>query len=426
MSTYRLMDGSAGRPGNGPSSPEASYDGDFGPAVMFTVTAGATYFQGYWWWVCPDPNAMGNTQPTDPQEFCLWCLHAPGEGVIVSGSTVTSVTLSSGWNWVPLPNPVPLAPHASYVAQTGFSGPFPDTPGQFGNGEPYSAGISNGPLFAYSDEGGSAPGPAGLNMSQGLFDENASPTAGLAAMNPGTSDNFWIDVQVTDVIPEGASYRLWPNYPQVFTDGGGGNTDNFGQTFGVEFTLSQPCILNGIWFYSPSGVASDAAGPIPSSGTQSATGLPTMCGIFNVATQAVLPGTLNRSPAWSGAAGSGWVACQYSGVMLPAGDYKACVYTTGGWDNFYLETHNYWGAESSSVPASAVSAPAGITAGPLAGLSAAQSAEGQITFHHDADGPVGFAYPTTSQFTGQNRWVDVEVTPAPPSVTSGIALAFFP
>jgi hypothetical protein len=426
MSTYRLMDGAAGRPGNGPSSPEASYEGAFGPAIIFTVTAGATYFQGYWWWVCPDANAAGNYQPTDPQEFCLWCLYALGEGVIVPGTTVTSVPLASGWNWVPLPDPVPLAPHASYLAQTGFTGPFPDAPGQFGGDDPYSGGISNGPLLAYSDQSGSASTPAGLNMGQGLFDENASPTAALAATNPGTSDNFWIDVQVTDVVPKGASYRLWPNYPQVFTDGGGGNTDNFGQTFGVEFTLSQSCALDRIWYYSPSGVASDPAGPVPPSGTRSAVGLPTMCGIFNVTTQAVVPGTLNRSPAWSGAAASGWVACQYSGVVLPAGDYKACVYTTGGWDNFYLETHSYWGAESSSVPASVVTAPAGITAGPLTGVPATQSRDGQVTFHHDSDGPAGFVYPTTSQFTGQNRWVDVEVTPAPPSVTSGITLAFFP
>jgi hypothetical protein len=162
--------------------------------------------------------------------------------------------------------------------------------------------------------------------------------------------------------------------------------------------------------------------------TPSAVALPTLCGIFNVATQQVVAGTLQGSPSgaasWSGVAGSGWVACSYSGVVLPAGDYKACVYTSGGWNNFYMETHNYWGAESAAVPASAVTVPASIVAGPLTGLSQAAAAQGQITFHHDADGEAGFVYPTTCQFPGQNRWIDVEVTPAKSG--GSLLMLFFP
>ena len=37
------------------------------------------------------------------------------------------------------------------------------------------------------------------------------------------------------------------------------------------------------------------------------------------------------------------MACSYSGVTLPAGDYKVTVYTPGGSDNFYQETEEYWG-----------------------------------------------------------------------------------
>ena len=64
--------------------------------------------------------------------------------------------------------------------------------------------------------------------------------------------------------------------------------------------------------------------------------LPSRCAIWNVTTQAVVPGTDNTSPSWSGTAGSGWVACAYSGVTLPAGDYKVSVYYGGG-QRFYTE-----------------------------------------------------------------------------------------
>ena len=68
-----------------------------------------------------------------------------------------------------------------------------------------------------------------------------------------------------------------------------------------------------IWFYSPPAVSPPA--------------LPTRCAIWDVRTRLVVPGTDNSSPAWSGAAGSGWVACPYAGVTLPAADYKVTVFT---------------------------------------------------------------------------------------------------
>ena len=171
---------------------------------------------------------------------------------------------------------------------------------------------------------------------------------------------------------------------------------------GTEFTLSESCTLNQIWFYSP-----------PSS-----TQLPTRCGIWNVRTQEVVSGTDNTSPSWSGAAASGWISCPYSYVIIPAGDYKVTVYTPGVSGNFYQETEEYFGGTG---PASS----AGITYGPLSAPNITNAtAPGQTTYQHG-----DWLYPDTYdiEFHGQNRWVDIEVTPSSASlVNSGAFLTFFP
>ncbi len=62
MTTYRLFPSV-----DGPDTPV-----DFGPgfefvsAIGFQVTEPTIYFEGYWWWVCPE------SQSTAPQKFCLW------------------------------------------------------------------------------------------------------------------------------------------------------------------------------------------------------------------------------------------------------------------------------------------------------------------------------------------------------------------
>jgi hypothetical protein len=58
----------------------------------------------------------------------------------------------------------------------------------------------------------------------------------------------------------------------------------------------------------------------------------------------------------------------------------------------------------------------GIVSGPLTAPKTAEAtAPGQTTYYHG-----GFAYPETYdyEFDGQNRWVDVEVTPASSSPSS--------
>jgi hypothetical protein len=398
VSTYRLFSSV-----NGPPSP-VSYGGPFLAGALFQVTTGGVWFDGYWWWVCDAG------QSTAAQTFALWQIYGYGTGTLIPAATVTSGTLTAGqWNYVPLAQPLPLASGVCYNACTGFSGDFPNTNNEFGSGEPYAAGIVAGPLSAYSDQTGSLPAPFG--MTQGVFGvAGTDPTVNM----PGQgyeSANFWMDLQVTDTAPAGASYRLWPNFPTIPPTT---NPDDFEQTFGTEFLLSQPCALDNIWYYSPPSVSPAA--------------LPTMCAIWDVPTQQVVAGTQNSSPAWSGAAGSGWVACPYSGVTLPAGDYKVTVFTPGGSVNFYQETEAYWGTGAGAD---------GIAAGPLSAPSTtAATAPGQTTYYHGA-----FAYPDTydTQFDGQNRWVDVEVTPASLStspspsstptgstVNSGAFLIFFP
>jgi len=397
MATYRLFSSTSG-----PSS-AVSYTGPFISGVAFKVTTGGIWFDGYWWWVC-------NTgQPTLPQQFALWQVYTNATGALISSATVTSETLTAGqWNYVPLPAPIPLPIGVAYVAATGFTGGFPDTNSQFGSGDPYSAGITSGPLTAYSDQSGTMPAPFSVDQSP-FSAAGSDPTVTMPAYGSASS-NFWMDVQVADTAPSGASYRLWPNYPIP------PNTlsiDTGQQTTATEFKLSQACTLNNIWFYSPPGVSV----------------LPSRCAIWNVATQAVVAGTDNTSPSWSGAPGSGWVACAYSGVTLPAGDYKASMYYGGG-QQFYTENVDYFGTGPGAN---------GITAGPLSSPNVANGAAcisnslgtvvtGNSTYQ---DGP--FAYPHTfdTKDNGENRWVDVEVTPgaaAPPPTTanSGSFLVFFP
>jgi Domain of unknown function (DUF4082) len=367
--TYRLFPST-----NGPSSP-VSYSGPFTCGVVFTVTEGGCWLDGFWWWVCD------SGQSTAAQKFALWCVYGPGySGSLVAAATFTSGALTAGqWNFVKLPAPVPLAVGATYVAATGFNGSFPDTNNQFGSGGAYSAGVVNGPLTAYSDASGSKPSP--FNGAQGVFTvATADPTASMPIYGSNAC-NFWMDLQVDTNPPTGASYRLWPSYPTL---PGHLDSDTTGYTLATEFQLSASCQLNKIWFYSASGAGA----------------LPTRCAIWDVSSQTVVAATDNTSPSWSGAAGSGWVSCGYSGITLPAGDYKVAVYYGGG-SEWYQATTGYWNNGGAGT--------SGITAGPVtAPSSSAATGPGQGTYHQGS-----WAYPQSySSDNGENYWVDAEVTPA--------------
>jgi hypothetical protein len=365
--TYRLFPST-----NGPSSP-VSYSGPFMAGILFKVTTGGCWLDGYWWWVCP------SGQSATAQKFALWCVYNTGVGTLVPAATVTSGSLTPGaWNYVPLATPVPLAIGACYNACTGFSGSFPDNQSQFGSGEPYKAGIVNGPLSAFSDQSGTLPAP--FSMSQGVFSVSGSDPSALMPSNGNQSDNLWMDLQVTTTAPTGTSYRLWPNYPRLPSSASAGP-----YTLATEFTLSGSCTVKNIWFYSAPG----------------ATALPTRCAIWNVSTKSVVSGTDNTSPTWSGAAGSCWVSCSYSGVSLPAGDYKVAVFY-GGSSDWFLFTTGYWAGTGPGA--------SGIASGPLTAPSNSQAASpGQATYNGGT-----WAYPQTygTEGNGENYWVDIEVTPS--------------
>src|SRR6185437_8024142 len=354
------------------------------------VTANGLWLNGYYHWV----PAGGDT---GPRKFALWQLSDTTHGVsqtLVPGGTVTSGTLTANqWNFVPLPAPIGLSGSVPYVACYGYVAVngFPDTQNQFGSGQPYAAGITNGPLFAYSDQGASAPEPSTSNYDQGLFSVAGSDPAAIMPVTGDSSSNFWIDVQVTSQPPGGASYRLWPSQPYA-VNWVNDTADNF--TLGCEFTLAQACTLDNIWFYSPAGV----------------TQLPTECGIWNVTTQALVSGTDNAAPSWSGAAGSGWVSVPYSGVTLPAGDYKVAVVNAAGTPAIWNPTtDSYWGATVGV---------GGIANGPLSAPDTTHATSpGQDTYNAGA----AFTYPLTysAPANGANYWVDVEVTPVP--ATAGAA-----
>lgn len=395
MTTHRLMDGVSGRPGNGPAA-ATSYSGDFQAGLAFEVTDSGIWFEGYWWWVCE------TGQTTTAQTFVLWELTGPEGGVLVPGTTVTSGTLAAGqWNYVPLTAPVMLTAALAYVAATAFASTgFPCTNNQFGSGDPYADGISNGPLTAYSDNGASRPVPDNW-LAQGSFGTATTDPAKLIPYSGSGSANFWVDVQVSDTAPSGASYRLWPGYPEPL---GWVQDSALNFTIATEFTLSQSCTLNHIWFYSLPGTSQ----------------LPTACGIWDVSTQTLVQGTLSSPPLWSGAAGGGWVSCAYSGITLPRGDYQVAVGNGAAspvmWN---AATLNYW----STGPGAG-----GIKVGPLSAPDlASATGPGQGTYHQGTS----FVYPDTYDTGGApSYWVDVEITPAappppPPSASQGGFLPFF-
>jgi hypothetical protein len=385
-----------------------AYDGQFLAGVLFEVTTNGMWFQGYWWWVCPVQ------QPTVAQTFALWSVTSGGYGTLVPRSVVTSDALTAGqWNWVPLPAPLPLAIGSCYNACTGFNGSFPNTRYQFGSGDPYSAGIVTGPLSAYSDVSGSLPSP--YKTAQGVFGVTGSdPSLDMPAGGTTTSDNFWMDLQVSDSAPAhySGSYRLWPNKYDASPTTLGDSPVNY--VVATEIHLSQPCALNNIWYYSP----------------PSATQLATECALWDIGTRQLVIG--DDSPSWSGAAGKGWVSCSFPGQVLAAGKYRVAVYngaaTPVEWNPMQF---NYWDTGIGKD---------GITSGPLSAPSLASASTANIYQGSGQEpGQCVFEVGPPNKYPdlyvdgqAQNYWVDIEVTPSTgtpinaPPVNSSAFLSFFP
>ena len=363
---------------------------------MFSGLGKVIWLQGYYWWVPTGGD-------TGAQKFCLWNRYATSTQVVISGGTVTSGTLTAGqWNYVPLATPVPLAPGELYVAATGWESVngFPSTNNQFGSGDPYVGGITNGPLTAWSDgsNGGTYLFPTSYGPAQGLFGTGNTGGAADPTLNfpPGGSNsaNFWIDVLVSDTAPSGysGSYRLYPNMNDAPASGDD-TANNF--TLGMEFSLSQACTVSNVWFYSLPGL----------------TRLPTAIGVYQV------PGTTlvlsQPSPSWSGIAGSGWVSAPLSGTLSAGVSYKVAVCNGAAspaiWNQF---TANYW---STGFGAN------GLTSGPItAPDNASADSPGQDTYNAGAT----LTYPATN-VGPYTYWLDIEVTPQAITPSTGPAYTAF-
>lgn len=449
MTTWRLFPST-----NGPSV-VTSYNGNLLCGVQFCLTAEA-WFQGYWWWVCP------TGQSTAPVKCALWlCPNAEdslGTPQLVTGSVVTSQTLTPGqWNWIPLSTAIPLSLGGStgmtppisgiglavYTAAIGVNGSFPDTTHSFGSGDVYANGVTSGPLTAYSQASGTMPIPPGDYSAggNGVFTADASdPSLICPGQLTGTDDNLWVDVQVSDYsgAPAGTSLRLWPSTPGIVQTPNGDSTVSMSAT---AFTLSMSCTLNRIWMNNP-----------PES-----TGFATRVGIWNTDTRTEVAGTDNASPTWldpdgqAASIGDGWMYVDYTsaGIVLPAGNY-AVSFLNGNGKFLYNDYHNYFFAGTDPV--------GGATVGG-AGWNGVSWGSGILTAPNVANGPLlvydetgetkrgqvpylpnagSWTYPgefEASSDWGENRFVDVEVTPVagstppppPPStVNSGAFLTFFP
>jgi hypothetical protein len=362
VTTYRLYDGVSGRPGVGSSGtqPPASataFSGNYCAGINFQVTQSNMWFQGYWWWV-----ASG--APTAPQKFALWSAGVPsGSGVVVPGSVVTSGTLSAGMNFIPLATPVPISIGSPYVASTAVNGSFPLTQNQYGPGNPYASGVTNGPLNAPQTF---ASSQYGLPQSPFTVTVN-DPTLAMPTTND-QNDILWLDVAVSDTAPAGYSgtYRLWPNK----FDGGPTIQGDVALPFilATEVRTSQSCIASRIWFFSTAG----------------ATSLPTWAGVWRISDQSLV--VANTSPSWISAAtggaasiAGGWCYCTIPSTALVTGNYKVAAYNANGGNGTWSCT--IYGYFLTGVGLN------GVTTGPLSSPKMASASTAYVYFNNPAATP---------------------------------------
>ena len=410
MTTYRLWPAT-----NGGSA--AAFGGTFISGTAFGISGGGKWLNGYWWW------CAASGQSTAAVKAALWSVTSINTGGLVPGSTATSGTLTPGsWNFIPLGSPIQLAASldpassvngSAYIAAIGFTGAFPDTSGYWGTGGPGVNGITNGPLTAYSGvsgSGGAKPAPYGL--AQGVFAANAGsdPAAVMPSQVSGT-DNFWVDVEVSDTAPAGysGSYLLWPGKADANNATSADTTVS--DTIGTEVHLTQACALNRIWYYSPSGAAA----------------LATWAGVYLIT--GAQTGTLMAqvtSPTWSGSAASGWVHCDFpAGTTLAPGSYKFCAAGPASQWAAKDAGSGYWtsGAGSNGITNGPLTAPQ-VSAASLAYTYSGNPAgnppysdgttqKGQSTFAMSSPAYPYLYAPVSTPVPGssQNYWVQPEVTP---------------
>lgn len=419
MTTYRIMDGLSGRPGNGPST-ATSLTGNYMAGLMFEVTQPGMFFNGYYLWVC-------NTgQSTAPVQCALWNASSSSGGILVPGTTITSGTLTAGqWNFIPLATPIPISTTTPYCTAVSINGNFPLTQHQFGTGDTYHNGIVNGPLSAFSDSGSTGSTlPAPYSLHQMPFSVAASnPTTQMPTVND-LNDNLWVDVQVSDVTPGNyaGTYRLFPNKLDASPTTGIDTNEPF--NLANEIHIGTPCTLSWFWFYSIAGAAS----------------LPTAATIYRISNQSVV--AQNASPTWlkpdgsAASAGVGWIKCAISGTLTPDA-YKVAIYNSaGGAGGWSPREFGYWltGAGASGLSWGPISAPSqgnaanayifqpnGSSTPPWTDGHSQEPQNG--TFAHDSliypylGVDFNFSSGAPPGAIAENFWTDIEVTPIPVAVS---------
>jgi len=417
MSTYRLFSSTSG-----PAAPTDFGAGfEFVSAMGFWVTEKTMYFEGYWWWVC------STDQSTAPQTFCLWQdtgdADTKGEyGTLVDASVVTSGNLTAGqWNWVPLPQPIPISQYIAYRAATASPRYAPVTNGQFGSGGVYAEGIANGPLFAFADA--TSGNSSDVNFFQASNCTWQEDTLDPTSVYPGSGYNgfnLWVDVQVTDQVPEGASFRCWPNQPNPLYP----PEAALPYTVSTQLAVSESARILRFWFMSQTGNEQ----------------LPSICGIWDAETQQVVPGSVNDSPTWvlpdgsAAAPGDGWCYCNQSAELVLEANhsYRVAVGMYEPGYVWYSGDQGYWLTDGGGYPSQGEGAAHGAGNGIIYCVPCGLDPNPLTPCAQDTSG--SWAYPNVVENDGDNYYVDLEVVPSsdtgsgpsPANVNSRAFLAFFP
>ena len=383
MTTKRLFPAT-----NGPAAVTAT-SGGWLLGVLFSVTGGMSWLDGYWIWNPANGDATA-------RKCALWNRYSTTAQNLVPGSVVTSGAMAQGtWNFVALPAPIQLAPGALYNAAIGWTATagIPVTSGQFGAAETFAGGITQGFLTGWSAPSGTNPYPAATvnyNLGQMLFSNVLGSDPSVAMPNNGSGDdNLWVDVSVDDTAPVtyAGSYRMYPNKADLgnFTL----DTAN-GFTLGKQFTVSAGITVTNAWFYSPATV----------------TQLPSAAGFYRTSDQALM--AVNNAPSWCGAAGSGWISAPFTGVSLLPGTYKYVV---------FQGANVIWNAAVANYYAGSGFGAAGLVCGPVTVPNAAGATPGQESYHQAGV----ISYPDT--IAGPFEYgLDFEFTitpPVPPTSAGG-------
>jgi hypothetical protein len=249
---------------------------------------------------------------------------------------------------------------------------------------------------------GSAHGASATTIQGGTGDlvlQTGSPGSGNSGSITIQSGNASAGTSGSVSIDTGASIgdSTYTLFGQSLTDRGVATADVNAYTLGAQFSVSQTVDLSSVWFYSGA----------------NAVNLPSKTVIYDADTGAQVSGTLDTSPDWSAAAGSGWVqnlnyntGGSLAGVSLsPGTHYVVATFSPGG-AYWYSDTGTqyYW----TTGPGAS-----GITNGPLSAPNSAGSLNGQALYN--AGGTLTF--PTTST-QGYDFGVDVGVTGANASSVS--------